>query len=206
MTSNMPKNKHFYCFHFVHTNHSPLSLGKGTQCELLSTRLGWNHLSAGDLLRAERKSGSELADLINSKIQAGEIVPASITVGLLKKAMEDLYAQDNTKTKFLIDGFPRSEGNVTVWKEEMSSASELEFVLFLDCPEEVMTGRLLERGKTSGRNDDNLDTIRKRFRTFREESMPIVAMYEMEGKVRNIVADRSVEDIYKEVEALFKDL
>jgi len=181
--------------------------GKGTQCSRLVQELsGWSHLSAGDLLRAERQSGSPLAELINSKIAQGQIVPASITVGLLQKAMEQIHARDRTKTKFLIDGFPRSEGNVTVWKEQMSEISRLEFVLFLDCPEDVMTGRLLERGQTSGRNDDNLDTIRKRFETFRQESMPIIQMYEEQGQLKNISADRSVDDVFAEVVLLFKDL
>lgn len=181
--------------------------GKGTQCTLLSSRMGWTHLSAGDLLREERKSGSDLANLINSHIEKGEIVPASITVNLLQKAMEEACNKAPTSgNKFLIDGFPRSQGNVDVWNTQMNACSQVQFVLFLDCPEDVMTDRLLERGKTSGRNDDNLDTIRKRFQTFRETSMPIVDLYQREGKVKYVRADRSVEDIYKEVEALFKDL
>ena len=178
--------------------------GKGTQCETLSEKLGWAHLSAGDLLRAERKSGSSLAEIINAKISAGQIVPSSITVTLLKNAMEKIYVESgNTQTKFLIDGFPRSAENCTVWEEKMATLSNLEFVLFLDLSEDIMTGRLLERAKTSGRNDDNLETIRKRFKTFRDESMPIVDMYKKKGLVRTIVADRSVEDVYEEVQALF---
>lgn len=178
--------------------------GKGTQCTLLAERMSWTHLSAGDLLRAERKSGSDLAELINSKISAGQIVPSSITVNLLKQAMEKVYEEDNTKTKFLVDGFPRSAENVSVWEEHMpASVAQLEFVLFLDCPEDVMTGRLLERAKTSGRNDDNLETIRKRFKTFRETSMPIVDMFEKKGMVRTVIADKNVDDVYKEVEKLF---
>jgi UMP-CMP kinase len=179
--------------------------GKGTQCALLSEKLGWSHLSAGDLLRAERKSGSDLAELINAKISAGEIVPSSITVTLIQKAMEKIRAETGNM-KFLIDGFPRSEENCTVWDEKMADTSTVEFVLFLHCPEDVMTGRILERAKTSGRNDDNLETIRKRFKTFRDESMPIVDMYEKKGLVRTVVADRSVEDVYAEVEGHFKDI
>ena len=184
--------------------------GKGTQCENLKKDLGWGHLSAGDLLRAERKKeGSELASLINDCISAGKIVPASITATLLKNAMDKEF--ENSKTaKFLIDGFPRSEGNVTAWEEllgeETTGIARVEFVLFLDCPEDVMTGRLLERGLTSGRNDDNLDVIRKRFITFREESMPIVAMYEKQGKLRKIIADRSIDAVYTDVRALFNGL
>ena len=182
--------------------------GKGTQCELLSERLGWAHLSAGDLLRAERNSGSALAGTINANIAAGKIVPAEITVGLLEKAMEKLRAEGGC-TRFLIDGFPRSEGNVTVWKEIMedgdNTRADVRFVLFLDCPEDTMTSRLLERAKTSGRVDDTIDVIRKRFVTFRGESMPIVDAYEKEGKVRKVIADRHVEEVYKEVAKLVAD-
>eukprot|EP00979_Chaetoceros_neogracilis_P002441 scaffold424_cov127-Chaetoceros_neogracile.AAC.9 len=181
--------------------------GKGTQCEMLSEKLGWAHLSAGDLLRAERKSGSDLAEIINAKISAGQIVPSSITVTLLKNAMENIYSESGSnQTKFLIDGFPRSAENCSVWEEKMATSSNLEFVLFLDLSEDIMTGRLLERAKTSGRNDDNLEIIRKRFKTFRDESMPIVDMYEKKGLVKTIVADRSVEDVYEEVQALFKGI
>mmetsp|Transcript_12429 Transcript_12429/g.23359 ORF Transcript_12429/g.23359 Transcript_12429/m.23359 type:complete len:256 (-) Transcript_12429:113-880(-) len=181
--------------------------GKGTQCELLRDRMGFAHLSAGDLLRAERNSGSKLAELINSKIAAGQIVPAEITVDLLERAMAKERGESG-RTKFLIDGFPRSEGNVTVWDERLTTAgkADVKFVLFLDCPEETMTGRLLERGKSSGRNDDNLDVIRKRFVTFRGESMPIVERYEKMGKVRKVMADRAVEDVYKDVSKLMEGL
>mmetsp|Transcript_40363 Transcript_40363/g.121622 ORF Transcript_40363/g.121622 Transcript_40363/m.121622 type:complete len:259 (-) Transcript_40363:381-1157(-) len=181
--------------------------GKGTQCELLSSRLDFAHLSAGDLLRAERNSGSELADLINSKIAAGQIVPAEITVDLLEGGMAK-ERKESGRTKFLIDGFPRSEGNVSVWDERLTATgkADVKFVLFLDCPEDTMTGRLLERGKSSGRNDDKLDVIRKRFETFRGESMPIVERYETKGKVRKVKADRAIEDVYKDVSKLMEGL
>lgn len=118
--------------------------------------------------------------------------------------MEKIYNESQgASTKFLIDGFPRSEENCRVWDEMMASVCELKFVLFLDCPEDVMTGRLLERAKTSGRNDDNLETIRKRFKTYRDESMPIVEMYEKKGMLKKIMADCSVEDVYQEVQCLF---
>ncbi len=180
--------------------------GKGTQCALLSEKLGWAHLSAGDLLRAERKTGSDLAELINAKVSSGQIVPSTITVTLIKNAMEKIKADEGI-TKFLIDGFPRSEENVDVWEQQIdASKATVEFILFLDCPEDTMTGRLLERGKTSGRNDDNLEVIRKRFKTFQDLSMPIVEVYEKKGMVKHVVADRSVEDVYAEVEQLFKEL
>jgi len=190
--------------------------GKGTQCQLLSTNLGWCHLSAGDLLRAERtKVNSTYADIINANIDAGKIVPSEITVRLIKNAMCEHRATLTTgrRTKFLIDGFPRSEGNVSSWnsifnnmEEEYPVVANVELVLFFECPEEVLLTRLVGRSKTSGRVDDSVDVIRRRFTTYREESMPIINMYEKQGIVRKIIADRTIEQVYKEVESILKEL
>jgi len=179
--------------------------GKGTQCSLIQTNLGWGHLSAGDLLRAERNSGSQLADVINAKISSGQLVPSDITVGLLKDAM-DRERKASGCTKFLIDGFPRSDGNVSAWETVVGSAADVCAVLFLDCPEDVMTGRLLERGKTSGRNDDELDVIRKRFDTFRKESVPVIQRYESEGLVRRVAADRDPDSVWETVRGIVESL
>jgi UMP-CMP kinase len=179
--------------------------GKGTQCELIQQNFsGWAHLSAGDLLRAERKQGGALGDAINAKIAAGQLVPAEITVGCLEKGMLQAFQKDGT-TKFLIDGFPRNQDNVNVWQNKMPHHT-VTCILYFDCPEEVLVGRLLERGQTSGRSDDNLDVIRKRFKTFQQESYPIVEFYESQGKVERIRSDQSVDQVYAKVEALFNNM
>ena len=85
-------------------------------CDFL-TNHRYIHLSAGDLLRAERNSGSKDAELINDYIKEGKIVPVEITVNLLKKAME---LNGWEKNKFLIDGFPRSQDNLQGWNDVMS--------------------------------------------------------------------------------------
>jgi UMP-CMP kinase len=172
--------------------------GKGTQCQLLQERMGWVHLSAGDLLRAERTKGGPLAALINSKIDAGQIVPAEITVGLIQQAM-----QASESNQFLIDGFPRSQGNVDAWNDTMEM-HDVAMVLNFICPEEVLVGRLLERGLTSGRQDDQLDVIRKRFQIFQQESQPIVELYK--DKLVAIETDVPVEDVYAKIKPLFEAL
>ena len=73
------------------------------------------------------------------------------------------------------------------------------FTLFFDCPEDVMTERLINRGKTSGRADDNAESIKKRFKTFEETSMPVVEYFEKQDKVVNIKAVKSPQEIYEEV-------
>jgi len=136
--------------------------GKGTQCAKMVEKYNYTHLSAGDLLRAERKSGSENAQKINDLISAGQLVPSDITVGLIKTAMEKAVAGAEDKVTFIIDGFPRNEANEVWWEKLIGDWAEIRFVLFFDTTEEVMLERLLERGKSSGRSDDKADVIKAR--------------------------------------------
>ena len=187
--------------------------GKGTQCEKLvhNSDSEWVHLSAGDLLRAERKrakeakAGDDDADLelgrtIESCINAGKLVPSSITVRLLEKGMKDAY-QSSGATKFLLDGFPRGQDNIDAWDNQMKQHNVTK-VLNFECPEEVLVGRLLERGKSSGRSDDNIETIRKRFQTHVEACKPVLERYGKDGILHTISSDQPVDDVYKQVEKL----
>ncbi|KAL1844267.1 hypothetical protein VTJ49DRAFT_2324 [Mycothermus thermophilus] len=169
--------------------------GKGTQCARLVRDYGFTHLSAGDLLRAEQeRPGSQYGQLIRDCIRNGEIVPMEVTIALLENAMrETLDKNRNKKARFLIDGFPRKMDQALKFEEVVCPAK---LVLFYDCPEKVMEGRLLERGKTSGRADDNAESIRKRFRTFVETSMPVVRHYEAEGRVVKVDATPSPDHVY----------
>ncbi|KAL2213988.1 uridylate kinase [Sarocladium strictum] len=178
--------------------------GKGTQCARLVEQHGFTHLSAGDLLRAEQqREGSEFGDLIRDYIKNGLIVPMEVTVQLLENAMtEAVQKSGGKKGKFLIDGFPRKMDQAHKFEEAVCPAK---MVLFYDCPEDVMESRLLERGKTSGRSDDNAESIRKRFRTFIETSMPVVDYYEKEGKVIKVNATAPPADVFATTQKLLKE-
>ncbi|PWA83658.1 P-loop containing nucleoside triphosphate hydrolases superfamily protein [Artemisia annua] len=168
--------------------------GKGTQCAKIVEHFGYTHLSAGDLLRAETKSGSENGTMIQNMINDGKIVPSEVTIKLLERAI-----LENENDKFLIDGFPRNEENRAAF--EAVTNVEPEFVLFFDCPEEEMEKRLL--GRNQGREDDNIDTIRKRFKVFLESSLPVIEYYDSKGKVRKIDAAKPAEEVFETVKALF---
>lgn len=169
--------------------------GKGTQCARLVSEHGFTHLSAGDLLRAEQdRPGSQFGDLIRDYIKNGLIVPMEVTVQLLENAMTDALAKAGSKKgRFLVDGFPRKLDQAYKFEETVCPAK---IVLFFDCPEDVMESRLMERGKTSGRTDDNAESIRKRFRTFVETSMPVVDYFEKEGKVIKVDATPAPESVF----------
>ena len=145
--------------------------GKGTQCAKLSSDHGFIHLSAGDLLRAERDSGSEMAAKINQYMVEGKLVPGEVAVQLMKKAID---SNKGKHKKFLIDGFPRGQENLDGWKSIIGDSVDVPFVLFFEANEDTMVARIQERAKTSGRSDDNEESLKKRFATFNAESVPIV--------------------------------
>ncbi|KAH8603036.1 putative uridylate kinase [Bisporella sp. PMI_857] len=171
--------------------------GKGTQCANLVRDYNFTHLSAGDLLRAEQdRPGSEFGQLIKDYIKDGLIVPMEVTVQLLENAITDVVSKSPNKTgKFLIDGFPRKMDQALKFEEAVCPSK---FVLFFDCPEAEMQKRLLERGKTSGRTDDNEESIKKRFKVFVDTSMPVVDYFEKQGRVVRIQAVKSPEEVYKD--------
>uniref|UniRef100_A0A3P9AMY8 UMP-CMP kinase n=1 Tax=Esox lucius TaxID=8010 RepID=A0A3P9AMY8_ESOLU len=182
--------------------------GKGTQCAKIVEvgdvdNYSYTHLSAGDLLRAERnREGSEFGQLIDSYIKEGNIVPVEITIKLLRKAMEETMQIDEKKFRFLIDGFPRNEDNFKGWTSVMDGKADVKFVLFFDCSNEVCIDRCLERGKSSGRSDDNRESLRKRIQTFLQSTRPIVSLYEKQGKVHTVDASRSVDEVFADVKAI----
>jgi UMP-CMP kinase len=178
--------------------------GKGTQCAHLVKDYGFTHLSAGDLLRAEQdRPESQFGQMIKDYIKDGLIVPMEVTVQLLENAMvADLDKSgkgeiQGKKGKFLIDGFPRKMDQAHKFEETVCPAK---LVLFYDCSEEEMEKRLLNRGKTSGRTDDNADSIRKRFKTFVETSMPVVDYYEKIGKVVKLDAKLTPDAVHEETQ------
>ncbi|XP_062382708.1 UMP-CMP kinase [Sardina pilchardus] len=178
--------------------------GKGTQCAKIVEKYSYTHLSAGDLLREERsRTGSEFGQLIDNYIKDGKIVPVEITINLLKKAMESTMQTDEQKFRFLIDGFPRNQDNLQGWNTVMDGKADVKFVLFFDCTNEVCIDRCLERGKSSGRTDDNRESMEKRIQTYLQSTRPIIDLFEKEGKVHTIDASRGVEEVFGDVKSIF---
>ncbi|TRY97561.1 hypothetical protein DNTS_002596 [Danionella cerebrum] len=168
--------------------------GKGTQCERIVKNYSYTHLSAGDLLREERsRTGSEFGQLIDTYIKEGKI------------AMEETMKSDEKKFRFLIDGFPRNQDNLQGWNNVMDGKADVKFVLFFDCSSEVCIDRCLERGKSSGRTDDNRESLEKRIQTYLQSTRPIIEQYEQQGKVHKIDASRSVDEVFADVKNILEN-
>eukprot|EP00727_Mastigamoeba_balamuthi_P009054 m51a1_g4771 putative ura6p (402) ;mRNA; r:21801-23301 len=169
--------------------------GKGTMCERLADEFSLLHLSAGDLLRQESASGSEEGKMIEQLIREGQLVPQEITIGLLAKAI-----MQSDKHTALVDGFPRAVEQLVAFEQ---AAKPCKYCIFFDCGEETMLKRIMKRSETSGRSDDNEIAAKKRFRTFRDQTMPVVERLQADGKLVKIDAESGIETVYKNVRQLF---
>lgn len=191
----------------------PPGAGKGTQAEVLTKKLEIETISTGVMLRAAMREGTELGKLAKGYIDAGKLVPDDVVVGIVKERL----SKDDCKNGFILDGFPR-----TIAQAEALAASgvEIDKVLSLEVDDEVIVERLAGRreckacgtpyhiktkpvpstgkcvcgGEIIQRDDDNEETIRNRIEVYHEQTEPIKAYYEAQGKVVSVDSSKTVED------------
>lgn len=168
--------------------------GKGTQCERIVQKYGYTHLSSGDLLRAEVASGSALGQQLAEVMRQGQLVPLETVLDLVKTAMCQACARGSRG--FLIDGYPR---DIDQGKQFEAEIQPSQLVIFFDASEETLVKRLLKRGETSGRADDNAETVKQRLRTFQQATRPVIDYYGARGKLVTIKAEGAVEEIFAQV-------
>eukprot|EP00758_Cryptobia_borreli_P004121 Tbor_TRINITY_DN4198_c0_g1::TRINITY_DN4198_c0_g1_i1::g.26498::m.26498/K13800/CMPK1, UMPK; UMP-CMP kinase len=175
--------------------------GKGTNCIRVAKEFNMVHLSAGDLLRAETKKDTEQSHKINEIISSGNIVPSEITVSLMEAAIKDSKESQG----FLVDGFPRKFDQADMFETGIAKALT---VIYLDCSEKTMEDRILNRVKTGeggDRNDNDEETVRKRFKVNIEQCVPVVEKYCKENRCVTIDANRDREAVYKDFKKVILD-
>ena len=173
----------------------PPGSGKGTQAAKLVERYGFLHISTGDLFRYEMGNDTPLGMEAKSYIEKGELVPDSVTVGMLRNKVE---ANMDVKG-FIFDGFPRtipqSEALDQLLDEKGTCVSQL---IMLDVPDDEIVTRLLERGKTSGRADDtNEEIIRNRIEVYKGETAPVFDYYSQQDVAQKVWGIGSIEEIFE---------
>lgn len=179
----------------------PPGAGKGSQCSLLAREYPVAHLSAGELLRTEMADpGSKYRTLIDECIREGVVVPAEVTVKLLRNAI----LADKEAKIFLIDGFPRALDNYECFRRVLGPYDK--FMICLECPEDELVHRIAERSKSSGRTDDNAESLRKRIRVYKESTLKVFEHFEAEGRLRRVDGVGSVEEVHKRFVAVFEGL
>ena len=167
--------------------------GKGTQSELIIKEYQLDHISTGDVLRAEMKNETELGKVAKEYIEKGQLVPDELIVNMLAKVLD---SKENSKG-VIFDGFPRTIPQAKALKVMLNErGQDVTIMLDLQVDEAELINRLLERGKISGRSDDNLETIKSRLEVYHNQTAPLVDFYIAEGKHVAIQGMGSVEEIF----------
>ena len=166
--------------------------GKGTQSDLLVQKYGFAHISTGDVLRAEIKAGTELGNTAKQYIDNGQLIPDALMIDILAATYDAL-----PKTQGVIfDGFPRTIPQADALKAMLAErGTAVHAMLELSVPDEMLMERLINRGKTSGRADDNEETIAKRLSVYHAQTAPLVEWYAQEGIHNPVQGYGSLEDI-----------
>ncbi|KAJ3367789.1 adenylate kinase, partial [Kappamyces sp. JEL0680] len=170
--------------------------GKGTQCAKIVETYKYKHISTGDLLRREVENQTPVGLQVSSYLSNGKMAPMDIILYLLREEV----AKNTDAVGILIDGFPRAMDQALEFERTIGAPRA---IMSFHCPLDVLQERLLERGKTSGRSDDNVATITKRFQTFQEESMPVITYYSDIGKCIKIMGTSDPETVFANLQKQF---
>lgn len=204
--------------------------GKGTQAERIVEKYEIPHISTGDMFRAAIKGETELGLKAKSFMDAGELVPDEVTIGIVR----DRLAKDDCKKGFLLDGFPRTVAQAEALEELLASLDrKLDYVLNVDVPEQLLMDRLTGRrvSPTSGRtyhvifnppkvegkcdadgsdliqrDDDKPETVKKRLEVNQKQAKPLFDFYSEKGYLRNIKGDQDIDKVFDDIDQLLKGL
>lgn len=171
--------------------------GKGTQSDLIIKEYGLEHISTGDVLRKEIKEETELGKIAKACIDKGNLVPDSLIVDMLAKVLDSYGSKING---VIFDGFPRTLAQADALNQMLTQrGTSVSIVVGLEVQDEELIKRIIARGKTSGRSDDNEETARKRLATYYNQTLPLKDYYINEGKYAAIEGEGSIEEIFSNI-------
>ena len=170
--------------------------GKGTQSERIVEKYGINHISTGDVLRAEIKNGTELGKTAKGYIDQGQLIPDELMIDILASVFDSFKDSKGV----IFDGFPRTIAQAEALKKMLAErGQDVSIMLDLEVPEEELMVRLIKRGKDSGRADDNEETIKKRLHVYHSQTAPLIDWYKNEKKYQHINGLGSMDGIFAEI-------
>lgn len=172
--------------------------GKGTQSEKLIEKYGLHHISTGELLRDHIAKGTNIGKLADSYISNGQLIPDEVMIEVLENEFKE--NAHNTSKGVIFDGFPRTIPQAKALSEMLKGyGTDVHAVVGLEVDEDELVKRMIERGKSSGRADDNLDTIRKRLDVYHKQTAPLQEFYKDLGKYNPIKGSGAVEVIFGDI-------
>ena len=172
----------------------PPGSGKGTQSENILKTYQLQHISTGDLLRDEVSRHTPLGVEAKKFMDQGMLVPDEVVIGMISGKIDD--APD--ARGFIFDGFPRTRHQAEALDKLLEfKNTKIDLVLALDVPEPELVKRLVGRGVTSGRSDDNEEVIQKRIKEYHAKTQPVASYYNEQGKLENVKGDHTIEETFK---------
>lgn len=182
----------------------PPGAGKGTQADLLKNKYNLMHISTGDVFRYNIKNKTNLGMLAKTYMDKGDLVPDKVTIDMLKAEVE----KNSEANGFLFDGFPRTESQAKALDDFLSvKQNSISGMVSLEVPENLLVERLLKRGETSGRSDDQDEVkIRNRFKEYNEKTAVLQSFYEKQNKFYGVDGVGSIEDINKRLQKVIDQL
>lgn len=180
--------------------------GKGTQSDRLINDYGLHHISTGEVLRDHIARGTELGKIADSFISKGQLIPDDLMIKVLESVLDSNPEQ--TAAGVIFDGFPRTIEQAKALKVMLANrGSKVHAVIGLEVDEDELIRRMLNRGKETGRADDNIDTIKNRLKVYHSQTQPLRDYYIAEGKYHPINGNGDVDKIYGDIrESLAKRL
>ena len=177
--------------------------GKGTQSERLISEYGLLHISTGDVLRDHIKRGTELGVTARQYIDKGQLVPDGLIIDILAQVLDD--NKERACEGVIFDGFPRTIAQAEALDAMLKErGQEVNVVIGLEVDDAELIKRIIARGKTSGRADDNEETAKKRLDTYYSQTLPLKDFYIKQGKYAKINGVGSIDEIYAEISAAIK--
>ena len=170
--------------------------GKGTQSERIVEKYGINHISTGDVLRAEIKNGTELGKTAKGYIDQGQLIPDELMIDILASVFDSFKDSKGV----IFDGFPRTIAQAEALKKMLAErGQDVSVMLDLEVPEDELMVRLIKRGKDSGRADDNEETIKKRLHVYHSPTSPLIDWYKNEKKYQHINGLGTMDGIFADI-------
>ena len=172
--------------------------GKGTQSDKLIEHYNLFHISTGDVLRDNIRRGTDLGKTAKGYIDQGQLVPDELIIDILAQVLDE--NKDKASEGVIFDGFPRTIPQAEALEQLLADrGTRIDAVVGLEVPEEELIKRILLRGQMSGRADDNEETARKRLEVYHNQTSPLKAYYEEQGKYRAINGLGSIDDIFASI-------
>lgn len=173
--------------------------GKGTQSAKLIDNYGLHHISTGEVLRNHIKKETDLGKIAKKYIDEGQLIPDDLMISILDDVLEK---EAKGKKGVIFDGFPRTVPQAEALNELLKKrGTELHAVVGLEVPEDELVERMLNRGKETGRADDNIETIRKRLDVYHNQTSPLREHYRKQNKYLPINGSGNVDDIFRDITA-----